>query len=179
MGTRSSGWLLEPRVPGSAWIPGDSGNPEIRVTRSSRWHRVPEFSVSSGKQSSGRLREYGVPVDSGNLKFRVTPRNRTKPRIQGDSGNPEFRVNPVIPKYGWLRERGVPGDSLKWEFRLTTGTETELGDRGESGNPEFRMTVGTLSPVSGDFENQDFRVNLGKWISSWIRGPRVPGDSLN
>jgi len=75
-----------------------------------------------------------VPVESGNLEFRVIPLN--------ESGNPEFLV--------------IPGNGIQYDCRNQI---REPGFAGDSGIADFQMTPGTRS--SGFLLNPDFRVFPG------------------
>ena len=185
-GTRSSGWLGEPGVP------GELGNPEFHVTpgnREPRWLRSPEFGVipvtefgnpefrvTPVTRNSGSLGEHGVPGDSGN-------QNR-EPGFSGDSGMTEFRMTLGTRSSGW---RWKPG------FSVTP----EPGVQGDSGN-RTRSSVWLRNPVPVDWVNPELHVtpwnrsdsstrssgwfglrNLGTWRSDWLREPRVPRDSGN
>jgi len=161
LGIQEFGWLREHGVP------GESGNPDFRVTletRSSAWLRE-EFGLTPGTHISGY---------SGKRYFQV----RLEPGIPGDSGK---------PGYGWIT-RSPLDDSVSLKTRRTPFSLIHPGLQ-ESGvlrltleahtsgwpvNPEFRVTSGTRTSVL-------LRENAVQGVSGksclWIREPWVPGDS--
>ena len=184
--TRISGWLLETGVQGDSGNriqepedPGDSWNPEFRVTpvtSSSEWlwnlelrvtPESQEFRVTPRTRSSGLLREPSPRVTrkSGFPGLSV-PKS---PGIPGcDSMNPEFWVTPGIKPWnlefqmarlsrssGWLREPVFPSDSGNQEILVTPGTRCFWWPR----NAEFSVPTGTKSG------NPEFRVSPG--TESW------------
>ena len=196
-GSRNSGWLLEPGVPGLSWTRSSEWLRETRVPDASvnpkfRWLRL--YGVAGDSWNPGWLREPVVLGDSWKLDSQVSPGTRSsrwirEPVVPGsyDSGNPwatadsrktEFRVlrDPVVPG-DFVESPGTPG-SL---FRVTPWIRS-FGWRREpwfprgSGNPESPGTPGSrshpvlrVSDVPGDFGHPRFRSTPGPRCSCWLR----------
>ena len=153
----------------------------------------------------GWIRENGIPGESGNPEFKLTPRISGWPMENGVTRN--FSLPGSNWSSGWQRKHGAPGDSGKSFFRLAGDSgnrklqvNPETRGSGDSEKPKFRVTQGsgsygwlgeigvsTKPVVPGDSGNpgwlrepggnQEFRVNSRTRCSGWIREPGVPGDS--
>jgi len=175
-GTLSSGWLLEPRVPCFAGIPGESGSPEIHVSRSSRWHQEPEVSCDFGKtefrltqvtRSSGWLRELEVPGDSAKPDGTQSSGWLREPGVPSDSENPKIRVTSGTRSSRWLIELGVPVDYGNPDGARRYVWFREPGASGDSENTESGSLRLQDPEVPGKSGNQDFLVNPGTRSSGW------------
>ena len=174
-------------------VPGDSGNPDFRVTQGTRSYGCvkwpgnrgesgkPEFWANQGTRSSKWFREHGILwVTLRNLSSRWlrelrVPDNPREPGVEGDYGNTDFRVNAGTRRSGWLRETGDPGDSWKQELRWLR----KHGFPGDSENqePGFGWLREPGVPVVS--KKTDFRAFPGSRSSEWLREQGFPGDCRN
>ena len=165
-GTRCSGRLWKP------CFPGNSGNPELRVTTRNR-------------------RSGWLPGVTGTPGYRCNPKKR-EPEFRGDvTRNSVFQESSVTQGFPESREPGttgsrrrselqVPGYIRNISLRSHPGFPESSGTTGSLSHPESTGTSGSrswaeprVSEVARNIWNPEYGVTSGTRSSRWLRVPRA------